>query len=166
MKARLSDINTILLIYKYYTYKKPQTQKQIFVDLTDCFVGLRFPGPIKWIKPGNLIPTQQSYKLALLNRGSFVFTHNRARHFKSIFLQQNVIKNQTTESLPFPFILSSATITFSWLVYGVILRNEIIFVSIACFIILFKSANTYMCIYHIYLNRHTHIALTRRETSE
>ncbi|CAB3252038.1 unnamed protein product [Arctia plantaginis] len=39
---------------------------------------------------------------------------------------KNVINNQTTEGLPFPFILSGATITFTWLIYGVILRNEVI----------------------------------------
>ncbi|XP_041977341.1 sugar transporter SWEET1 [Aricia agestis] len=39
---------------------------------------------------------------------------------------KTIIKNKSTEGLPFPLILSGTVVTFSWLVYGIILNNTII----------------------------------------
>ncbi|CAB3252037.1 unnamed protein product [Arctia plantaginis] len=39
---------------------------------------------------------------------------------------KTVIKNQSTEGMPFPIILSGAIVSFAWLVYGFILRNDLI----------------------------------------
>ncbi|XP_026742847.1 sugar transporter SWEET1 [Trichoplusia ni] len=41
-----------------------------------------------------------------------------------LFGLKDIIKNQSTEGLPFPIILSGAIVTFAWLVYGIILRNK------------------------------------------
>lgn len=39
-----------------------------------------------------------------------------------------IIKNQSTEGLPFPIILSATVVTFMWLLYGITLKNTFIVV--------------------------------------
>jgi solute carrier family 50 protein (sugar transporter) len=40
-----------------------------------------------------------------------------------------VIRNQSTESLPFPMIFMGTFVGFSWLLYGIILNNGFMIVS-------------------------------------
>ncbi|CAH0718730.1 unnamed protein product, partial [Brenthis ino] len=37
-----------------------------------------------------------------------------------------IIKNKSTEGMPFPMILSGTVVTFMWLLYGIILKNKFI----------------------------------------
>ncbi|XP_059061757.1 sugar transporter SWEET1 [Achroia grisella] len=41
-----------------------------------------------------------------------------------LFGLNEIIKNKSTEGLPFPMILSGSVVTFMWLLYGIILRNQ------------------------------------------
>lgn len=41
-----------------------------------------------------------------------------------------IIKKKSTEGLPFPIILSGTIVSFLWLVYGIILNNGVMVVSI------------------------------------
>ncbi|KAM3961765.1 sugar transporter SWEET1 [Aphomia sociella] len=41
-----------------------------------------------------------------------------------LFGLKDIIKNQSTEGMPFPIILSGTVVTFMWLLYGIILRNQ------------------------------------------
>lgn len=41
-----------------------------------------------------------------------------------LFSLNDIIKNKSTEGLPFPMILSGTVVTFMWLLYGIILRNQ------------------------------------------
>ncbi|CAG9095559.1 unnamed protein product [Plutella xylostella] len=45
-----------------------------------------------------------------------------------LFNLGNIIKNKSTEGMPFPIILSGTVVTFMWLLYGVILNNTFIVV--------------------------------------
>ncbi|XP_013138932.1 PREDICTED: sugar transporter SWEET1-like [Papilio polytes] len=38
--------------------------------------------------------------------------------------QREIIRNKSTEGLPFPIIFSGAIVTFMWLLYGIILKNK------------------------------------------
>ena len=44
-------------------------------------------------------------------------------------LQGDVIRTKSTETLPFPLILSGTVVTFLWLLYGIIIKNPFIQVS-------------------------------------
>ncbi|XP_050671367.1 sugar transporter SWEET1 [Leptidea sinapis] len=41
-----------------------------------------------------------------------------------LFGLRDIIKKQSTEGMPFPMILSGAVVSFMWLLYGIILRNN------------------------------------------
>lgn len=45
-----------------------------------------------------------------------------------LFGLKDIIKNKSTEGLPFPIIFSGTIVTFAWLVYGIILRNKFLVV--------------------------------------
>ncbi|XP_075969106.1 sugar transporter SWEET1 [Anticarsia gemmatalis] len=45
-----------------------------------------------------------------------------------LFGLKEIIKNQSTEGLPFPIIFSGSIVTFMWLLYGIILRNKFLVV--------------------------------------
>ncbi|GBP43813.1 Sugar transporter SWEET1 [Eumeta japonica] len=46
-----------------------------------------------------------------------------------LFGLSDIIKNKSTEGLPFPMIFSGTIVTFMWLLYGVVLKNQFIVVS-------------------------------------
>lgn len=48
----------------------------------------------------------------------------------NVYLQGDVIRTKSTETLPFPLILSGTVVTFLWLLYGVIIKNPFIQVSL------------------------------------
>ncbi|XP_038215336.1 sugar transporter SWEET1-like [Zerene cesonia] len=39
---------------------------------------------------------------------------------------KTIIKNKSTEGMPFPIIFSGSIVTFMWLLYGIILNNSIL----------------------------------------
>ncbi|XP_072943880.1 sugar transporter SWEET1 [Epargyreus clarus] len=41
-----------------------------------------------------------------------------------LFGLKDIIKNQSTEGMPFPLIFSGTIVTFMWLLYGIILKNK------------------------------------------
>ncbi|XP_073944467.1 sugar transporter SWEET1 [Choristoneura fumiferana] len=43
-----------------------------------------------------------------------------------LFGLKEIIANKSTEGLPFPMILSGSVVTFMWLLYGIILKNNFI----------------------------------------
>ncbi|XP_028161319.1 sugar transporter SWEET1 [Ostrinia nubilalis] len=43
-----------------------------------------------------------------------------------LFNLSEIIKNKSTEGMPFPIILSGTVVTFMWLLYGITLRNSFI----------------------------------------
>ncbi|CAH0718732.1 unnamed protein product, partial [Brenthis ino] len=43
-----------------------------------------------------------------------------------LFNLKNIIKNKSTEGMPFPIILSGTVVTFMWLLYGIILKNKFV----------------------------------------
>ncbi|XP_014368003.1 sugar transporter SWEET1 [Papilio machaon] len=45
-----------------------------------------------------------------------------------LFGLREIIKNQSTEGLPFPIIFSGAIVTFMWLLYGIILKNKFLII--------------------------------------
>lgn len=45
-----------------------------------------------------------------------------------LFGLKEIMKNKSTEGLPFPIILSGSVVTFMWLLYGIILRNSFLVV--------------------------------------
>jgi uncharacterized protein with PQ loop repeat len=49
---------------------------------------------------------------------------------ENIYFQGDVIRTKSTETLPFPLILSGTIVTFLWLLYGVIIENPFIQVSL------------------------------------
>ena len=59
-------------------------------------------------------------------------------------LQGDVIRTKSTETLPFPLILSGTVVTFLWLLYGVIIKNPFIQVShLYAFLSCHKKGNLY-----------------------
>ncbi|CAG9783438.1 unnamed protein product [Diatraea saccharalis] len=43
-----------------------------------------------------------------------------------LFDLREIIKNKSTEGMPFPIIVSGTVVTFMWLLYGIVLRNTFI----------------------------------------
>ncbi|XP_060800351.1 sugar transporter SWEET1 [Amyelois transitella] len=43
-----------------------------------------------------------------------------------LFGLKDIIKNQSTEGMPFPIILSGSLVTFMWLLYGIIIKNQFV----------------------------------------
>ncbi|XP_022125275.1 sugar transporter SWEET1 [Pieris rapae] len=41
-----------------------------------------------------------------------------------LFNLKTIIKNKSTEGMPFPIIMSGSVVTFTWLLYGIILNNS------------------------------------------
>ncbi|XP_053625543.1 sugar transporter SWEET1 [Plodia interpunctella] len=45
-----------------------------------------------------------------------------------LFGLNDIIKNKSTEGMPFPIILSGSVVTFMWLLYGIIIKNQFVIV--------------------------------------
>lgn len=60
-----------------------------------------------------------------------------------LFGLKEIIKNKSTEGMPFPIILSGTVVTFMWLLYGIILKNN--------FLVLQNSVAVTLCMAQLIL---------------
>lgn len=60
------------------------------------------------------------------SRRVFDIKEGESIFFFLLFYQGDIIKNKSTEGLPFPLILSGTIVSFSWLLYGLCLNNTTI----------------------------------------
>lgn len=64
-----------------------------------------------------------------------------------LFGLKEIIKNQSTEGLPFPIIFSGTIVTFMWLLYGIILRNKFLVLQNVVAVVLCASQLSLFVIY-------------------
>ncbi|XP_047021947.1 sugar transporter SWEET1 isoform X2 [Helicoverpa zea] len=64
-----------------------------------------------------------------------------------LFGLKEIIKNKSTEGMPFPIILSGSVVTFMWLLYGIILRNKFLVVQNLVAVVLCGSQLALFVIY-------------------
>ncbi|CAH0702059.1 unnamed protein product [Spodoptera exigua] len=64
-----------------------------------------------------------------------------------LFGLRDIIKNKSTEGMPFPIILSGSIVTFMWLLYGIILRNKFLLIQNLVAVVLCGSQLALFVIY-------------------
>lgn len=64
-----------------------------------------------------------------------------------LFGLKEIIRNKSTEGMPFPIIFSGTIVTFMWLLYGIILRNKFLVIQNVVAVILCGSQLSLFVIY-------------------